>query len=200
MNDRTMNNRLSLFSPLLAIALLAGCSSPPAPPPLAGAKIGGPFTLTDQDGKRVRNRDFHGKFRIIYFGYTYCPDICPRDVLTIAQGLRLLEKSDPALAAQIVPIFISVDPARDTPAVLKQFVGAFHPRMVGLTGTPAEIATVAREFSITYQLQPKDASGGYRVDHSRVAFLFGKNGEPLALLRQDGTPDEVAADLKQWAR
>ena len=167
---------------------------------MAGAAIGGPFTLTDQNGHRVSDRDFAGKYRIIYFGYTYCPDVCPVDVQNIAQGLKTLEKSDPALAANVVPIFISVDPARDTPPVLKQFVSAFHPRMVGLTGSPAEIAWVAKEFAIIYQPQPKNADDGYAVNHSRVAYLFGKKGEPLAILRQDGTPDQIAADIRQWAQ
>lgn len=193
---------LSLTVALVVAALGAGCSSPVAKtdPPLAGARIGGPFTLIDQNGHRVSDRDFGGKYRIIYFGYTYCPDVCPVDVQNIAQGLKTLEKSDSALAAKVVPIFISVDPARDTPPVLKQFVGAFHPRMVGLTGTPDEIAQVAREFAIIYRPQPKNAGGGYAVDHSRVAYLFGKQGEPLAILRQDGTPDQIAADIRQWAQ
>lgn len=199
MND--MSRRV--FAALAAAFLVAGCSpSTPgtAQPPLANAKIGGPFTLTDQNGKKVSDRDFQGKFRIMYFGYTYCPDVCPVDVQKLAQGMRVLEKRDPALAAQVVPIFVSVDPARDTPAVLRQFVDAFHTRFVGLTGTPAQIAAVAKEFAIFYQAQPRDASGGYAVDHSRVAYLMGKQGQPLALLRQDGTPDQIADDIEQWAK
>ena len=96
--------------------------------PLAGAKIGGPFALIDENGRPVTDRSFAGKYRVMYFGYTYCPDVCPVDVQTIAQGLAELEKRDPALAARVVPIFVTVDPARDTPAVLKQFTAAFSPR------------------------------------------------------------------------
>ncbi|MGJ3648308.1 SCO family protein [Sphingomonas sp. GlSt437] len=198
MND-LFRRGLALALPLV---LAAGCTpaAQKVDPPLAHASIGGPFTLTDQTGKRVSDRDFTGKFRLMYFGYTYCPDVCPVDVQNLARGLKVLEKRDAALAARIVPIFISVDPARDTPAVLKQFVGAFHPRMVGLTGTPAEIAQVAREFRIYYKAQAKDATGAYTVDHSRVAYLMGPEGQPLALVRQDGTPNEIADDLEQWAR
>lgn len=199
MNEPIRNLLLIMFG----VTLLNACSpsgKATAPPPLANARIGGPFTLTDQDGQRVRDTAFAGKYRIIYFGYTFCPDVCPVDVQNLAQGLRVLEKSDPALAAQVVPIFISVDPARDTPAVLKQFVAAFHPHMVGLTGSAADIAGVAKEYAIFYQAQAPNAQGGYTVDHSRVAYLFGKKGEPLALLRHDGTPEQIAADIKQWAR
>lgn len=201
MNDLSL--RSLLFPLFLLLAYIAGCAPGPsgnATPPLANAKIGGPFSLTDQNGRTVTDRDFLGKYRVMYFGYTFCPDVCPVDVQNIAQGLRVLEKRKPALAAQIVPIFVSVDPARDTPSVLKQFVGAFHPRMVGLTGTPSQIAAVAKDYAIFYRAEPKDATGGYAVSHSRVAYLFGKKGEPLALVRQDGTPDQIADDLAQWAR
>lgn len=200
MND--MIRRVSVL--LLPFALIAGCSPPDArsnaQPPLANAKIGGPFTLTDQTGRIVSDKDFLGKYRIMYFGYTFCPDVCPVDMQNLAQGLHALDKRDPKLGAEIVPIFVSVDPARDTPAVLKQFVGAFDKRMVGLTGSAAQIAAVAKEYAIYYQAHPRDANGSYTVDHSRVAYLFDKQGRPLALLRQDGTPDQIADDIEQWAK
>ncbi|WP_374135160.1 SCO family protein [Sphingomonas sp.] len=179
---------------------LAGCAPPAENPPLAGAAIGGPFSLTDQHGRKVSDRDFAGRFRIVYFGYTYCPDVCPVDVQTLAAGLKRVEQRNPALGARIVPIFISVDPARDTPPVLKQFVSAFHPRMVGLTGTPAAIAKVQAAFAIFAKAQPPAADGGYIVDHSRQAYLFSPDGKPLALLPQDGTPDQVADEIVRWAR
>lgn len=200
-----MNEKLRFTAALLTAVMLAACSpgaggADTARPPLAGARIGGPFTLTNQDGKRVSNADFAGQYRIYYFGYTYCPDVCPVDVQNIALAMHSLEKSDPALAARVVPIFITVDPARDTPAVLKQFVTAFHPRLVGLTGSPAEIKAVKDEFAIYSQAQPKRPDGGYIVDHSRLAYLFGPDGKPLALLPQDKTPAEIVAELKRWAR
>jgi len=198
-----MIRRLFLSLPILPVALAAGCSPGTrqvTEPPLANAKIGGPFALTDQTGKQVTDKDFVGKFRVIYFGYTYCPDVCPIDLQNVAQGMKVLEKRNPALASQVVSIFISVDPARDTPAVLKQYVGAFSARMVGLTGTPDEIAKVAKEYGIFYEAQPKDAHGGYAVTHSRVAYLFDRQGHPLALLRQDGKPEQIADDIEQWAR
>lgn len=204
----TMNNpKISFWraaSAALALALfapLAGCGSAPEKPPLADAGIGGPFTLTDQDGRKVSDSDFTGKYRLIYFGYTFCPDVCPVDVQVLMKGYRALEKSDPALADKIQPIFITVDPERDTPAVLKQFVGAFHPKLIGLTGTPAEIAAVAKQFAIYYRKQPASAgSNAYLVDHSRQAMLFGPKGEPLALITQDKDAEAVVADIKRWAK
>ncbi|RDE05015.1 SCO family protein [Sphingomonas aracearum] len=194
--------------PRVAAALLltlAACSpdppaAAPAQPPLAGARIGGPFTLTDQNGRSVSDRDFAGKYRIVYFGYTFCPDVCPVDVQNIGAALRLLEKSDPALAARVVPIFITVDPARDTPAVLKQFVSAFHPRMVGLTGSPQAIDAVAKEYAIFHQVGDKQPGGGYLVNHSRQAYLMGPEGEPLALLPQEGPLQAIAAEIRKWVK
>ena len=186
---------------ILAVALaLAACSpSQPAHPPLAGAKIGGPFRLTDQSGRQVTERDFAGKYRIMYFGYTFCPDVCPTDALAIGAGLKLLDKSDPALAARVVPVFVTVDPARDTPAVLGRFVAAFHPRFVGLTGSPDAIARVAKEYAVYYSKGPASA-GGYLVNHSRTAYLMDPAGRPLALLPTDQGPQAVADEIEKWAR
>ncbi|MGY4395011.1 protein SCO1/2 [Sphingomonas sp. UYAg733] len=187
---------------LLISALPAACSGPsvPARAPLEGAAIGGPFTLTDQDGRQVSDTAFKGKYRIVYFGYTFCPDVCPVDVQNLGAALRLLEKSDPALGAKVVPIFISVDPERDTPEVLKQFVSAFHPRMVGLTGSADAIAKVAKAFAIYYKKGDPAPGGGYLMDHSRVAYLMDPDGKPLALLPQEGRPEAIAVELKRWVK
>ena len=184
---------------LLPIAC-SGPAAPPATPPLEGARIGGPFALTDHNGAAVTERNFAGKYRIMYFGYTFCPDVCPVDVQNIGAGLHVFEQQDATLAAQIVPVFVSIDPARDTPAVLKQFVGNFHPRMVGLTGSPAAIAAIAKEYAVYYKKGETQPGGGYMMDHSRVAYLMDPEGKPLALLSQDGTPQKIAAELKRWVR
>jgi protein SCO1/2 len=189
-----------LFALLLAL-ILGGCSSTSAPPPLEGVRMGGPFTLTDQNGRRVSDRDFAGKYRLIYFGYTFCPDVCPVDMQVIGAGLRRFDAQDPARAARVQPIFISVDPARDTPAVLRQFVAAFYPRMIGLTGSEAEIAQVAREYLIVYQRgAPSAGGGGYMVNHTRMAVLYGPEGRPIAIIPTDQGPDGVAAELGRWVR
>lgn len=199
-------NETVYFRPLglilaLAVLLLGACSpAGEGSPPLEGASIGGPFALTDQDGRRVSDTDFRGKYRLVYFGFTYCPDVCPVDLQVIGQGLRQLEKSDPGLAAKVQPIFISVDPERDTPPVLKQYVGAFHPRLVGLTGTPEEIAAVTRRFGVYSAKHGDKGATDYLVDHSRITLLFGPEGEPIAIVPHEKGAGGVAEELKRWVK
>lgn len=205
MAGAVMNEFLRAAPFLLAAALLAACSrgapaTQNATPPLAGATIGGPFTLTNQDGRTVSNKDFAGKYRIMYFGYTYCPDVCPTDMQHLGAAMRLLDQQDPALSARIVPIFVTVDPERDTPAVLKQFVSAFYPRMVGLTGSPAAIRKVADEYRIFYKKQPPSPGGGYLIQHSDYAYLMSPENKPLALVPVNGPPGPIVSTLEQWAK
>ena len=143
MNETAKPRFLTILGLLLGLAL-AACSGGGGEPPLKGAAIGGPFTLTDQDGRPATDRDFAGRYRIMYFGFTHCPDVCPTDLAVIGEALRRFEKSDPERAARVVPIFVSVDPERDTPPVLKDYVSAFHPRLVGLTGTKAQVSEMIR--------------------------------------------------------
>jgi protein SCO1 len=168
--------------------------------PLAGAKIGGPFTLVNGDGQTVTDRDFAGKYRLMYFGYTFCPDVCPVDMQRLAAGYRKLATEDPARAARLQPIFVTVDPERDTPAVVKQFTAAFDPRFVGLTGSPEAIARVADAYLIPYAKREGATPGSYLVDHGRQAYLMAPDGSPVALIPQDGTPDEIVAELQRWMR
>lgn len=192
-----MNFRTLFLALPLALAA-CGQSNAPTDAPLAGARIGGPFTLTNQDGKRVSERDFAGRYRLMYFGYTFCPDVCPVDLQKLMAGYAALEKSDPAIAAKIAPIFVSVDPDRDTPGVMKQYVAAFHPKLTGLTGTPAEIAKVAKDYAIIYQKVEKPGATDYLMDHSRLVYLFGPKGDPIALIPEDGKPEAIAAEIKRW--
>jgi protein SCO1/2 len=200
MNDPRFAFR-ALVAAMLSIGIPAACGSPPeTPAPLAGAKLGGAFTLTDQDGRTRRDTDFAGQYRLVYFGYTYCPDVCPVDVQRLTQGLKTFEADDPARGAKVQPIFITVDPSRDTPAVLKTFVKAFHPRLVGLTGTPAQIAEVAKRYGVSFQ--PQDASGaaGYLVNHTTTAILYAPDGSPIGIIAQDQGAPSVARELAQWVR
>jgi protein SCO1 len=186
---------------LLLALLPAACAQAPADaPPLKGATMGGAFTLTDQNGRRVSDGAFAGKYRLVYFGFTFCPDVCPVDMQVIGAGLRRFEAQDAARAARVQPIFVSVDPARDTPPVLRQFVAAFHPRFVGLTGSEAEIARTARAYGIFYERGAAGAGGGYNVNHSRMIVLYGPAGEPIAIVPHDRGPDGVAAELERWVR
>jgi protein SCO1 len=207
MAGRAMNVRILSRSGLAGVALalalsLSACGhdgGSAEPPPLAGAALGGPFHLVDQNGKAVTERDFAGKYRTVYFGYSFCPDVCPTDLQTLMQGYRAFAAKSPALAAKLVPIFVTVDPARDTPAVLKQYVSAFGPQLVGLTGTDAEIASAAKEYGAFYKKQPAPAgASGYLMDHSRQTILFDPDGKPLALVPTDQNSEAVAASLAQW--
>lgn len=214
MNIAIIGQKMVRASLILGLGLaLAGCGGPAAPaadprPPLEGAKIGGPFTLTDQDGKTVRDTDFAGKYRLVYFGYSFCPDICPVDVQKLMRGLAAFEKSDAARGAKVQPLFITVDPARDTPAALKPFVARYHSRLLGLTGTPEQIAEVAKAFVVTYHKVDGSAPDRYLMAHSQLAFLMDPAGKPLVLLPLDdpstdmdeGAPDKVAADLQKWVK
>jgi protein SCO1 len=204
MNRRAMTHRFRVPVSVLLFAALAlpGCDAPSAPaerPPLEGARIGGPFTLVDKTGKTVRWQDFAGRFRIVYFGYAFCPDACPTDVATMMQGFGKFEKAQPARAARVAPIFISIDPARDTPARVGEFAAAFSPRLTGLTGSPAEVAKAAKAFA-AYYAKGEESAGGYLMDHSRIAYLMGPDGAPIAMLPIDKSADAVAAELAKWVR
>lgn len=191
------NSRLVLVAFLLA---LAGCSRPTETPPLEGARIGGPFTLVGENGAQVKNSSFDGKYRLVYFGYTFCPDVCPTDVQKLMKGYQLFEKEDAERAARIVPIFITVDPARDTPDVLKQWTDAFDPHLIGLTGTTAQIDAVAKQFAVYVKRKTPNKDGAYLVDHMRMALLMGPKGEPIALIPQDKDVQTIAAELDRWVR
>ena len=179
---------------------LAAAACTPEEPPLKGAKLGGPFALTDQNGGRVSDRNFAGKYRIVYFGFTHCPDVCPTDLAVIGQALALHEKENPSVADKVQPIFITVDPERDRPEVLKAYVESFHPRLIGLTGTPAQIAAVAKAHAIYFKKLPPGPDGGYALDHSRLVMLFGPQGEPIALLPFEDGAKKMAAELERWVR
>ena len=192
-------NRVLALLLLLAATLLGACSRESDAPPLAGAAIGGPFTLTSHEGRPVSDTDFNGRYRLIYFGYSFCPDVCPVDLQQIGQGLRIFEKADPDRAARVQPIFISIDPERDTPPVLKDYVAAFHPRLIGLTGTPDQIKNVAKSFGI-YFAKAGGNESDYLMDHSRTAMLFGPDGDPIAIVPHDQGADAVAAELARWVK
>jgi protein SCO1 len=199
--NETPKSRFSLLLPLVGAALLAACSPDGGEsPPLQGARIGGPFTLTNQDGQRISSDRFDGQYRLVYFGYTYCPDICPVDLQQIGLAMKKLEESDPELAARLQPIFITTDPERDTPRVMKEYVSAFHPRLIGLTGTPEEIAAVSKAHGVYAMKQETEGSTDYLVNHSRLAMLFGVEGEPIALLPHEQGADAIVAELKKWLR
>ena len=200
----------------------AGCrrTAPPAPP-LAGAgstnadlvaraRSGEPAGLVlvadhQSAGRGRRDRRWQaparaGKWRAIYFGYTFCPDVCPTDLQHLMQGYRAFAATDPAAAAKLRPIFVSVDPHRDTPPVMKAYVAAFGPGLTGLTGSDAQIAAMAKRYLVSYRRVDTPGSSQYLMDHTRQTVLFDPAGAPIALLPTDDNGRAVAAELARWVR
>ena len=199
MNNGLKPRRAALM--LIAAALsLSACQQPAAEGPLAGAALGGPFTLTDQDGRRVSDSQFAGQYRLVYFGYTFCPDVCPTTLQKLMSGFKAFEASAGDRAARVQPILITVDPARDTPAVMKSYVAAFSPRLIGLTGSEAEVKQVAKQFAVYYKKQEAEGASGYLMDHSSAPMLFGPDGAPIALVPADEGPEAVTRTLDQWVK
>jgi cytochrome oxidase Cu insertion factor (SCO1/SenC/PrrC family) len=154
--------------------------------------IGGPFTLTDQTGRQRSDTDFRGKLMVVYFGYTYCPDVCPADLMAITQALDAL---GPA-AEGIQPVFITIDPERDT-KVLAEYISAFHHSFIGLTGAPDEIRKVANAYKAFYVKVKDERSGDYSIDHAGVVYLMGRNGEYLGFMPPQTSPERLTEVLRK---
>lgn len=161
---------------------------PPAGPPTAA---GGPFALTAADGSAVTDRTYRGKWLMIYFGYTHCPDVCPT---TLSEVAAALERLGPR-ADRVQPLFITLDPRRDTPAVLADYVTAFDRRTVGLTGTPQQIAAAARAYQVFYERVDGD-DGDYLIDHSSYLYVVNPDGGFVTAWPSDRTGEELARDLE----
>lgn len=162
-----------------------------------GGAIGGPFTLTDQNGQTRSDAEFRGKYLLVYFGYTYCPDACPTALSVSTQALT---RSDPALAAKLQPLFITVDPERDTVESLKTYISHFHPSYLALTGSAEQIATVAQGYRVYYQkVQPEGASD-YLMDHTPFMFLMDPNGTYLTHFDWQISSEELTKALAQWVK
>jgi protein SCO1/2 len=159
------------------------------------AAIGGPFTLIDQDGRTVTNESYRGRYMLIYFGFTYCPDICPLSLQRNADALALLGSK----AEAIVPILITVDPERDSPALLKDYVAAFDPRMVGLTGSAEQIRAAADAYRVYYAkaVPAGSAPENYLMDHSGFTYLMAPDGRFVQFFRHDTSADAMAERLRK---
>jgi protein SCO1 len=156
--------------------------------------IGGPFTLVAPDGKAVTDQSYRGKWLLVYFGYTFCPNSCPTTLLEIATALKQL---GPA-AVNVQPLFITVDPQRDTTEVMRQYTQSFDPRIIGLTGTPEEIATVAREYGayyVSHRTGPGDKD--YVMDHSTYLYVMSPEGKYIRAFDSGSSADQIADALRQ---
>jgi protein SCO1/2 len=157
-----------------------------------GALIGGPFSLQTGDGKTLTDADMKGRPFLVYFGYTHCPDVCPTTLAQISVVLRRLPDKP------IRALFVTVDPERDTPAVMADYVGSFDSRVVGLSGSPAEIAAVEKAYRVYARKGPLQADGGYSMDHSSVVYLMDANGAFVEALNMERPPAEVAKELTDY--
>jgi protein SCO1/2 len=198
-----MNFRLAAVA--LAAALLGGMVALAVLPgpreqvsralPSAGqALVGGPFTLVDHTGKTVTDKHFRGRFMLIYFGFTNCPDVCPSGLQVMSAALDKLG----AKADQVTPILITVDPERDTPEQLASYVSSFHPRLLGLTGSPEQIAAALKAYRVyAKKVEDPKSSAGYTYDHTSLIFLMGRNGDYVAHFTHATSVERIAERLAQ---
>ena len=185
-----------LLGALLALAIVPSQTDglPPGPRQVTTGKalIGGPFTLTDHRGQTVTDKDFRGRYMLVYFGFTYCPSICPTGLQVIAGALdKLGKKGD-----RVTPLFITVDPERDTPAKLAEYVKSFHPRLVGLTGTAQQIKAAAHSYRIYYaKVKNSELPDDYTIDHSAFFYFMDRKGALIKHFRHSIDVDELTERL-----
>lgn len=155
-----------------------------------------PFSLTNHQGERVSHEDFAGKYMLIFFGYSFCPDVCPTELSKVTVALDMLEKQGRSID-NIQPLFITIDPVRDTPQQLSEYISLFHPKFIGLTGSPQEIDEVAKTYQIYYKKSdPNDTSDGYLMDHMSLTFLLDGSARRIYMFAASTTPSELAEALK----
>lgn len=191
-----MSTRLLMIAiaGLLTLAAAVGAMTIWQSTTTAGTKalIGGPFTLVNQRGEQMTEKDFEGRFMLAYFGYTFCPDFCPLGLSTITEALDLLDEDE---AERITPVFFTVDPARDTVEQLADYAPNFHPRLVALTGAEDDVAAAAKAYRIYYSIPPHEGDD-YPVDHSTFIYLMAPDGTYRTHFSHSATPEEVAERLK----
>lgn len=195
MSDRLLVIVAALLAAVvLGLALFWTPEMPERPLPKAASAAGGDFTLESASGP-VSLKDYRGKLVLLYFGYTFCPDVCPTSLAATTEGVKLLK---PEEAARVAMIFISVDPERDTPARLKEYVEFFHPNLVGVTGKPENLAEIAKRYGVFYAKQKVDtAGGGYVVDHSSDTYMLGPDGQLIGKIAHATPPDQVVAEIRK---
>ena len=175
---------------VLVVLLVSGRD----PVPSAGAAaIGGPFSLVDQNGRTVTDKDMRGHPFLVFFGFTHCPDVCPTALFEISEVFGKLGPD----AQKVGALFVTIDPERDTPAAMKDYLSSFNPRLVGLTGDPAAIAAVAKEYRVYVKKVPLD-NGEYTMDHTALVYLMDKEGRFVTPFNLKRTPDDAAADLRRY--
>ena len=180
---------------LLLAVFAAGCSKGASfqSTDITGAEFGKSFRLVDHNGQPRELSDFRGKVVVVFFGFTHCPDVCPTTLATLARAMKELGPD----GDRVQVLMVTVDPERDTPEVLKQYVTALDPRFLGLTGDSEAVARTAREFKVFYQKNPGDVPGVYSVDHSSGSYVFDPSGRLRLLVTYGQGPDVFAHDIEQ---
>lgn len=193
----TAGRKLLMFAPacVLAVALLAAGAIMWSGAPEPAAAIGGPFTLTDGAGHVVTDREFRGRWMLVYFGYTRCPDACPTSLSDMANAYDML---DPAARKKIAMLFVTVDPERDTPAAMKDYVASFDAPILGLSGTPEQIRAAELAYKVYAQKHP-EKNGEYSMDHSSIIYVMDPAGRFVANFSQESPPEQIAAKMKALA-
>jgi len=190
---RTMLATLLMLSGFIAAGMIYVQHLQPKIPAYL-ATMGGDFTLQSATGP-VRLSDFHGKVGLLYFGYSHCPDVCPAALSVMAQAMRQIPK---AQAAYIYGLFISVDPRRDTPVYLQRYVSFFDARMIGVTGTPTQLAALADDWNMDFEVPAAPADSQYTVSHSNFIYLINTQGRVVGLFDEKTPPDEMARWMRRW--
>jgi len=184
------------------LAMLLFALTRPTEEPSGRVNVGGDFTLVDQNGVTRTQADFAGKYTLIYFGFTYCPDVCPTALDVMGRAMEIVAQSAPDKAAAIQPLFISVDPARDTVEALADYVRYFHPRLVGLTGSPEQIKLALQRYKVyaARVATPEEGSDSYTMDHSSLFYLMDQQNRFVHHFDHTKSPEEMAVDLLKYVR
>jgi protein SCO1/2 len=197
MNQRTSRILLVLGAFVAGLVLFSAVvfivtGRSPAPIAMPSA-VGGPFNLVDQNSKPITDKDMNGHPFLVFFGFTHCPDVCPTTLFEVSEILRALGPG----AKDVRALFITVDPERDTPKVLKDYLSSFDPRVIGVTGDEASIAAVIKAYRVYAKKVPQDG-GGYTMDHTAIVYLMGKDGRFIVPFNMKRRPEEAAEDLKRY--